>query len=273
MRKAYNFILLIRPHNVTAAVLSAAVGFSITGSSSLPWLLLASAAVATSAGYVINDYYDIEIDRINRPKRPLPSGVLSRREVVAAYVAMLCFLAVTLFLLPPVQAAWVSAWILLLHIYSKYLKRVLLVGNLLVSAVAASGFLLGSFAGGRISSAALPAGYTMLFNLGREFIKDCEDIEGDREYGASTLPVVYGERAAYKVSLVIFCTLAVAFPLPYFFGYFGLPYMVVISFSIIPILAVSAFYCFRGKSPSTVSVLLKVGMFFGILAFYLGGLR
>ena len=100
MRRLKGFVMVLRPHNVAAAVLSTLVGVSLAGAYPLRWKLLAAVATATAAGYTINDIYDFDIDKINKPYRPLPSGILSVRSVWALYAVLLIILVLLLLLLP-----------------------------------------------------------------------------------------------------------------------------------------------------------------------------
>jgi geranylgeranylglycerol-phosphate geranylgeranyltransferase len=270
MHTAFNLIRIVRPHNVAAAVLSTMVGFGMTGSHRWPWMLVSAVAVCTAAGYVINDLSDVAIDRINKPGRVLPSGAASPRSVRALYAVLLIALAATVLRLPAPQAAWVVAWAVLLHLYSVFFKRVYLAGNVLVSAVSASGFLLGAFAAGSLVTGVIPACFTFVFMLGRELVKDCEDEFGDRLGGARTVPIVSGKRAALHAAAGIFIALAVGFPLPGLFGVYRSGYTVIMLGSVVPILVVSVVLAVRGTALALINVLLKAGMFFGISAYYFG---
>jgi geranylgeranylglycerol-phosphate geranylgeranyltransferase len=266
-------ISIIRPHNIAAALLSTGVGFSLASPGNWPWMLLGVVALVTAAGYVINDIYDIDIDRINKPGRPLPSGVLSVRLATILYIAFLCILLVSISRLPRLLAVWIVVWAVMLHLYSARLKRIFLAGNIFVSIVSASTFLLGALAGGRITSGLLPACYTFFFMLGREFVKDCEDFEGDRMCGARTVPVVSGKGRALTFAAVVFGLLVVCFPVPYAVGHYGTGYGLLMIFGVIPILVASIVLTLMARSLSRVSLLLKIGMFFGIAAFYIGARR
>ena len=270
MRTALGIIRLIRPHNVAAAVLSTVVGFTMAGRGSGPWTLLWAVALCTAAGNTINDWYDIDIDRFNKPGRPLPSGAVSMRGARVLYIVLLAALALLVVRLPAPQAVWLVAWVLSLHCYSACLKRVYLAGNLLVSAVAASGFLLGAYAGGVIMAGAVPAGFTFVFVLGRELVKDCEDEPGDRLSGARTVPVVSGKRAALNAAVAVFAVLAIGFPLPGLLGFYRQGYTVIMFASVVPLIVASAILTARGRALALVSLLLKAGMFFGVAAFYFG---
>jgi geranylgeranylglycerol-phosphate geranylgeranyltransferase len=270
MRKILSLIIVMRPHNVAAAVLSVAVGFAMTGSTRWPWLVLAAAAFATAAGNTINDIYDVDIDRVNKPRRPLAAGALSTNAAIGLYAF---FFAVSVFLmlfLPGNAALWIGVWIVLLHIYSWRLKRMYLAGNILVSAVAGSGFLLGAHVGGDIAAGAIPAAFTFFFVMGREIVKDTDDITGDTACRAATFPIVSGKRAALTTALAIFLALCVSIPAPSFIGMYGLAYALIMLLSVVPILLISIWIIVTGRALGTVSTLLKIGMFFGCAAFYVG---
>lgn len=270
MRTVLGIIRLIRPHNIVAAALSTVVGFAMAGRGPWPWMLVSAVAISTAAGNTINDLYDFEIDYVNKPARPLPSGALSRRGARIIYIVLLVVLAALIAGLPAPQAVWLIAWVLLLHLYSAHLKRIYLAGNLLVSAVSASGFLLGAFAGGAIAAGAVPAGFTFVFVLGRELVKDCEDEPGDRVRGARTVPVVSGRRTALNAAVVIFAALAIGFPLPGFLGFYRQSYTLIMFASVVPLIVASAVLTAQGRALTLVSLLLKAGMFFGVAAFYFG---
>lgn len=263
--------LLIRPHNIAAAVLCVAAGFAIAGGpGTFPYWLLLSTALVTAAGNVINDWYDRDIDAINKPRRPIPSGGVSPRAAMMLYFVLLAAIAASTARLPARQAIWIAAWAVLLHIYSWKAKRIWLAGNILVASVVSSAFLLGAYAAGDISAGIVPALFTFFFVLGRELVKDTEDIKGDSECGARTIPVVSGPKAALTAAAVIFILLAVSIPLPWISGIFGRWYLITMLLSVLPILVVSCIFCLRHRSPAFVSLLLKLGMFCGVAAFYLG---
>ncbi len=265
--------MVFRPHNVAAAVLSVAVGFAMTGSRQWPWFIFGAAAFATAAGNTINDIYDVAIDRVNKPRRPLAAGTLSIRAAMGMYVFFVVAALFLTFYLSTVAAAWVAVWVLLLHIYSWRLKRLYLAGNVLVALVAASGFLLGAYAGGNIMVGAVPAAFTFFFVMGREIVKDTDDIEGDRICKARTFPIVSGRRAALITALAIFLALCIVFPIPSFLGFYRMAYGLIMLCTAVPILLISIWIILAGRSLEVVSTLLKIGMFFGCIAFYFGPRR
>jgi len=268
MRKLSGLLIVMRLHNVAAAVLSVAVGFAMTGSIHWPILLLAAAAFATAAGNTINDIYDIDIDRVNRPKRPLPAGAVSKRAAIGLYAFLVAGALLLALMIPKIAGAWICLWIVLLHVYSWRLKRMCLAGNLLVALVSGSGFLLGAYAGGNIGAGMIPGVFTFFFVVGREIVKDVDDIGGDLTSMARTFPIVSGKRAALTTALAIFLALCMSFPIPMFLGYYRTAYGLIMLLAVVPILLISIWIILRGRSLGLVSSLLKLGMFLGCIAFY-----
>jgi geranylgeranylglycerol-phosphate geranylgeranyltransferase len=117
---------------------------------------------------------------------------------------------------------------------------------------------------------ATPAVFTFFFVMGREIVKDTDDIEGDRQCKARTFPIVSGRLAALTTALVIFLALCISVPAPSFVGMYGIAYALIMLLSVVPILLISIGIILKGRSLGVVSTLLKIGMFFGCIAFYFG---
>lgn len=268
MTRLLNLLSIIRPHNIAAALMAVAAGYYMNAGEGFPGALLAAVALTTAAGNVINDYFDFDIDRINKPGRPIPSGSISRRKALYLYLALLAGLAAVIPTLEPVQYLWISGWVVILHLYSMVFKRRFVIGNILVSLVTGTGFLLGAHSSGDIETGLIPAVFTFFFIFAREIVKDCEDMEGDFFCGSTTIAVVRGREASMKIASALFILLAMAFPVPYLSGAYNISYLVIILVFIFPILLISALLAFSGKRPGLISILLKLGIFAGIIAFY-----
>lgn len=268
MRKFFGVISLLRLHNIAAAVLSVWVGFSMTGSSKQPWLVMAASAFAAAAGNVINDICDVAIDSINRPHRPIPARLVGLKASTVLYVVMVAGALFSAVALDEIARGWIFVWVLLLHFYSTHLKRMCLVGNAVVAGIAASGFLLGAHCGGDMLAGALPAAFAFAFIVGREIVKDADDLMGDIAQGARTFPIVAGKKKALTAAAGIFAALCVLIPLPTVFGLYSKTYVATMAASVIPILLVSMVMILRERSLTFVGSLLKIGMFFGCAAFY-----
>jgi len=174
------------------------------------WILAASVLIA-AGGYVINDYFDLNIDQVNKPNKNVINRVIPRRWAIALHL-----LLSALGLMATIRAVgWGKAYlilanaavVLLLWLYSTSLKKKLLIGNILISVLTAWSVLILFFAQVPFSDAFgvqderttkffrvafLYAGFAFVLTLIREAVKDVEDMEGDRRYGCKTLPIVTG---------------------------------------------------------------------------------
>jgi geranylgeranylglycerol-phosphate geranylgeranyltransferase len=151
-----------------------------------------------------------------------------------------------------------------------------LLGNLMVSAVSSSGFALGAWLAGAPRAALAPALLAFLFIMGREIVKDVEDLPGDRACGARTLGALLGERRALAVALGFFALFTALVPWPYWMQIFGRSYLFTYAFGVLPLLGVAVLLMLRDASPANllrVSWLLKLDMLLGVIGFYLGHAR
>ena len=270
------FILLTRPLNVVISMLSIFIGAFITGTiSPLGKVLLASLSGGLIAGGAnsINDYYDIEIDKINKPHRPIAAGKVSLTEALI-YAMVLFFIGIVIGWIVNWQAFAISLFSSsLLFLYSARLKRTVLWGNLTVSLVTALAFIYGGVAVNRLSFAVIPAVFSFFYHLGREIIKDAEDIEGDSARQIITLPIRYGKTAALKLATLIYAILIVLTLVPYGLEIFGIYYLIIVlaivNLVVIYVL-ISLWRDSSSKNLSRLSIILKLNMFVGLMAIYCG---
>ena len=261
---------ITRPANAAVGAFGAAVGGYVGGS------LSASVAVAavvtafgTGAGNAVNDYYDAEIDAVNRPERPIPSGRISRRGAALLSAALfVAALALTVVFLPVLAVGIGVVNLAVLVVYSSHLKRLPLVGNVAVAYLAGSAFLFGGAAARGVEFTVVLFALAALVNLGREVVKDVEDIEGDAAEGARTLPVVYGERPALAVASASVVVAVALSPAPYFvFDRFGVAYLAAVGVADAVLLEGARR---SWKSPESGQKILKAAMFVALAAFVVG---
>jgi geranylgeranylglycerol-phosphate geranylgeranyltransferase len=164
-----------------------------------------STAIA-GASCLINDYFDAEVDLINAPAKPLPSGRVSPEH--ALFFAAGSYITVLLIacLLPDAKMRLIvaaSAAITLL--YSPFLKRISLVKNAAVAATIAAAPLAGALAAGaagaHLRATLVPCGFLFLAVCYREILMDIQDVEGDAAAGFKTLPVLFGRDRALSLGL------------------------------------------------------------------------
>lgn len=267
---------ITRPHNMAAAALSVTVGYAVAGGRDVNEALVAAGvtALVTGAGNVINDYFDVSIDRVNKPRRPLPSERLGRRGALVYYAALTVAACVAAAILLPARLAWmVAAWQAALFVYAARAKRVFLAGNVLVAAIASSAFLAGSILAGDPGAAQVPMAIAFVFVLSREVVKGGEDLAGDAAGGVSTLAVRLGPQRAAAVAAGLMLSLAAALPVPALAGYYGPTYFWLMEALVVPLLVVAAVWVVRRperRAFARVSWMLKAGMFVGILAIAAG---
>ena len=276
-KKLTAIIQITRPVNFFITVASVFVAALLSSPEKIPILnvLLAalSAGFTASAGNIINDIFDIEIDKINRPERPLPSGVLTINEAYVLY--LICFVISGLLVVTISQIVVIIVLLshLLLFLYSKYLKRIPLVGNITVAFLTGLVFIFGGVVAENPSAAIIPALFAFFINLIRELVKDMQDVEGDRAAGVITFPIKFGfQKTKY---LITFITLIlILFTLyPFITQLYEIEYFVVVMVMVNSLLVFILKKLFEDdsiKNLNKMSNLLKLNMVFGLIAIYLG---
>jgi 4-hydroxybenzoate polyprenyltransferase len=197
----------------------------------LNFVFLATASILiAAAGYIINDYFDINIDQVNKPKTNVVDSEIPRRWAMALH-----FVLSGAGLLLSAYVAWKTGlWyiiignficVLLLFGYSVSLKRKLLIGNVIISLLTAWVILILCLAEIKITSQIQPllseasnkiirigilyAAFAFISSLIREAIKDIEDMQGDERYGCRTMPIVWGVNAT-KVYIAVWLIVILA---------------------------------------------------------------
>ena len=172
-------------------------------------LVLASVCIA-GAGYIINDYFDVNIDQVNKSSKVIIGRFIKRRWAIAFH-ALLSFvgLALSMYVGYRLQNILIPLFnflaIILLLVYSTTFKKKLLIGNILISLLTAWVILVMTLAEYRfrlsphdivwqrlLKLSFIYAGFAFIISLVREVIKDMEDMQGDMKYGCSTMPIVWG---------------------------------------------------------------------------------
>lgn len=287
--------LIIRPLNVAIAGLSILVTASLVQPFhfSLPIACaILSTMFITGGANVINDFFDIAIDRINRPERILPAGRL--RPDAAKNYAIILFACGNFFsiFINAIAVLIAVATSFLLLVYSWKLKRLPLSGNLAVSLATALAFIYAALAaesgltlmqiersgvtktwmhGWR--AGIFPAVFAFLMHLGREIIKDLEDQAGDRAVQARTLPLAYGLTAAQIAATLALVLLVIATLIPAELRLYNPNYFWIILFGVDPIVLFALYMLWKNPTPPRlrqISIALKADMLLGLAAIYFG---
>jgi geranylgeranylglycerol-phosphate geranylgeranyltransferase len=276
MNRLVAYLKLTRPQNNLIAALSVLVGALVSGEIEY-WGAVAFACISaffiSGGGNCLNDFFDVEIDKINKPFRPLPKGEISRRS--ALWLSMSLFLVglgVSLFI-KPLSLVIATVAIILLIFYNHTLKRKLFWGNFTVSFVSALAFIYGGITTRDFKLSLIPAVFAFLFHLGREVIKDLQDLKGDRSLNVSSLPIRFGIRFSLAFTTAIFSFLIFLTLLPYLFNIFSLPYLIMVILGVDLVLFYVIWSMWKDSSTSNLgrlSTILKIDMLLGLAAIYLG---
>ena len=219
MGKPSGFLRIIRPLNCLMMGFAVIVGASLVSALNFSINLLlgfVTSFTLTGASMAINDYYDREIDAINEPNRPIPSGAVSPKEALSfAAVLSLVGFAAALITGKSCLIVAVIAWIVFVT-YTTKGKRTGLPGNLLVSTCVVIPFIYGGFVVENLKlSVILFAAMAFLSNTGREVAKGIVDVEGDRSQNVRTIALLFGERTAAVLSSILSVLAVSLSPLPW----------------------------------------------------------
>lgn len=235
----------MRPINCLMMGFAVIVGAALASPqfSNVLWLNLfygfVTGFLLTAASMTINDYYDREIDAINEPRRPVPSGLIKPKEALAfAFVLTALGFAAALanayltniFCFLIAMIAW-----LVFVTYTTVGKRSGLPGNFLVSICVSIPFIYGSYAvaGAIEQNVLIFASMVFLSNTGREITKGIVDVKGDEAQNVKTLAVRYGEKTAAVVAAFFYISAVLLSPIPWL--------LELVSLWFIPLVAVTDF--------------------------------
>jgi geranylgeranylglycerol-phosphate geranylgeranyltransferase len=272
-----SLIQLVRPANLAITAVTVVVSAMLAGAG---WDHIAAIGIASfscvflaAAAYALNDLRDLESDRINHPRRPLVTGVISGRTAVTAWLVGTVVSLLTASLLHTALLLFAGAGTIALVLYNMWLKRVVIVGNVVAAGVTSLAVCFGAAVTMDFEAAIMPALFAFLANLAREMIKDVEDAEGDKSAGAKTLAVLLGDGVALRWSVVPLAMLVAATIEPFIAGRYGEYYLAIVLIAD-AMLLYCMFAVFRAPSRESLrrlSRLVKLSMAIGILALFASG--
>jgi len=222
MKSAKAAIQLLRPNVCAMAVLGLAIASIIFGINifSIHFALAAIAAfLICGGGNAINDYFDFEIDKINMPKRPIPSGGISRKSALHLFwIVSVAGLALSYF----AGAAFLSIALfnfIVSSLYAWKLKKTAIKG-IFVAYLGSSAFIAAPFISGfptsLFGSALLLLILISFFGtLSRQLLMDIRDMQGDKKAGAKTIPLIFGKKATKIIASAILLLAASLLIVPY----------------------------------------------------------
>lgn len=254
-------------------------------------LLVLSTVLIAAAGYVINNIFDVETDRINKPNDVIIGRGISETNGYNIYIALnITGVAIGFYLSNVIQRPGFATIFIfiasLLYFYSTTLKQIMILGNLVVAfLLAMSVIIIGVFdifpamvaenKAQMVSLFSILTDYALfafMINFIREIVKDIEDVNGDYNQGMNTLPIAIGisrtAKIVFAISIVPFILL-----LLYIKNYFvenGL--FIATLYSFILVLAPLLYFIIKIFTAKTkndfhhLSTVLKLILLFGILS-------
>lgn len=276
-KKIFSYIKITRPINVliTFIVVVAAILISAQHQIELTKIILVSlsAALIAAAGNIVNDIYDIETDKVSHPNRVLAQGLLSKKEAVFLYNFFNVIAIILASRISDYLIVIVLFTIILLYVYSAYLKKLPLVGNIVIAFITGLAFIYGGFAADNTNGAIVLAVFAFLINLIREIVKDIQDIEGDSKLSFKTFPILYGIKKSKKI-ILLFTILLIGFTFyPFITQLYKIEYFLIVMIFVNPLLLLSLKILFDMKKENRykiVSNILKINMILGLIAIWFG---
>jgi len=184
----------------------------------------------SSSAMIFNDLFDLEVDRINTPHKPIPSGKVTTTEaIVFGGITALIALLIARLIAPMVLLLSLVLWILG-FLYNWKLKASGLMGNLIVATNVAMTFILGGISVGEGSNPLvwIFGAIAFVFDLAEEIAGDAMDMEGDRKRGSRSLAILHGKPAALRISGALFVVMILLSLLPLVLGETSLAYILPI---------------------------------------------
>jgi len=184
----------------------------------------------SSPALILNDYFDLEVDRINAPNRPLPSGIITPAEVIALTI-FAAVLGLASSALISVYALIISIILLIIgFLYNWKLKETGLPGNLLVSFSVAATYILGGIAVLNPWNKIVITFSIMVFfiDLGEEISADAMDIDGDKIRNSKSIAIRMGRKFALNVAGILFFVVIIISLIPIYFHWLGISYLFMI---------------------------------------------
>lgn len=266
---------LSRPVSTLSGVLSVFLGgyVAATGEWGKVTLAALSTLLISAAANAWNDYLDVDIDRINQPQRPLPSGMVSL-STARKFSFILAIMSILL-------AAFINghAFLIaltsnvLLYLYSWKMKSTVLVGNAIVAFISAMSAVFGGVAAGNVAPTFWLAIIIVTGIMGREVLKTMADYEGDLRQRVTTIATAWGRRNARIVFYILVSITLVMMMVPYLLRVYSPVYAVVVAVGVYPVVLYIAFrvgHVNTGQQLEKLSQLMKYDFLIWFLAVILG---
>ena len=234
----------------------------------------ASVFFISGSAIILNDYFDLEVDKVNAPDRPLPAGLVSPFEaLVLTAITIFVGLAASFAIGIPAFLLCVVAGLVGI-LYNWKFKEAGLLGNLMVSTSAAMTFILGGVAVGEPWNKIVWCFAMIAFfiDLGEEIAGDAMDMEGDKKRGSRSIAIVRGRSFALVISSLLFGLVVLISFIPVIFGWLGAGYLLMM-FIMDALIVVFTIRLLKSKTSAEGVRSMRgiyLGALVGMLAFIIG---
>ena len=279
MKYLLGYIMIIRPLNVFLGGLTILISSLIIkyeGPAISVILPVFVVMFFTIGANTLNDYFDYEIDKINRPDRAISSGlVLRNHALILSLFSLVVGVLIALRLNKDSQLLSIGVSLPLIIAYNVKLKNYPLIGNIIVSLILAMSFIYAGLVFKKTEPLIIPALLAFGLTLIREIVKDLADIKGDKSAGLMTFPIVYGKKKTIILCTILSLFLGIGSFIPFLTGYYNTFYgislilMVEIPLAVVVISLLNKPVILTAKRGSK---LLKFCTLGGLFSIYIGTL-
>ena len=277
MKKILPYIMITRPLNVVLGGLTILRSSAISKYNGPINVIIFSVLVVvfyTMGANILNDYFDYKIDKINRPDRPISSGLIVRNHaLIFSIIVFIIGTLIAMQLNKNSQLVSIGISLPLIIGYNAKLKNYPLIGNIVVALVLSLSFIYAGFIFENTRPLIIPALMCFGLTLIREIVKDMADIIGDNAAGVKTFPIVFGRNSTLVLCIGLSVLLGVGSFIPFLIGYYNIFYGVSLIMSVEIPLAVVVISLLNKPNIETAkrsATMLKFCTLGGLFSIYIG---
>ena len=279
MNKFFSFIKITRPLNVLSGGVAILFSSFISDyQGPLEQILIPILVVVffTVGANILNDYFDYQTDKINRPDRSIVTGAITKKQ--ALYFSIISFIVGTYFALRlnyNSQIISLGISLPLLFLYNAKIKNYPLIGNIVVSLIIGLSFIYAGVVFDNVKPLIVPSLLAFGLTLIREIVKDIADFEGDEAIGSKTLPIVFGKQKTIYFCTILSVLLSIAAFTLFLNGYYNYYYgtMLIITVEIpLGVVVISLLNKPNIETAKKAAKLLKFCTLGGLFSIYIGTL-
>ena len=232
----YQFSKLIRAHNIALSILSSLIVANLISFNDIKLIVISAMIISLvmASGNIINDYYDIKIDMLEHPSRPLPNNIFSQKFIFfIMFVLIVLIFILSLFVNEMARKTLYIGIIPPLYLYSIFLKKIPLINNLIIAYLLGMVFMFNEIVFvNSFSLLMLPALLAFGLSFIRELIKDIDDYHGDKKFNIYTIPVIIGISNARYIAIILIIIFQCLCILPYYLNILSYKYFISLIFLI-----------------------------------------